>query len=259
MDDEYKPLFPYGIDEFAEKHLKPLDDMLINARADELVRNGESPYNAREIARREHIERHLNVICSNTRQERTSTVTVPNDVYNANLPVPTQMTNSMQMMILPNGTKISRVMNQADAGISFEDAQSENYARLKDNRELSRRKEEFEQDLDKKKRENELEVEHQRALKEINNQSGTVNLNTGQILPAGTSMVSDRKALSNQLFQFAMDKHIVRENKRRDTDDVVVYMWNEEEHIYFKISSSRLKLEIKEFFYINGLRSFDRQ
>ena len=80
-----------------------------------------------------------------------------------------------------------------------------------------------------------------------------MDLNTGQIIPAGTSVVSDRKVLLAQLSKFAVDKHIVRENKRRDTDDVVVYMWNEEEHIYFKISSPRLKLEIKEFFYINGL------
>ena len=56
----------------------------------------------------------------------------------------------------------------------------------------------------------------------------------------------------NLLYKFTVDKHIVLENKRRDTDDVVVYMWNEEEFIYFKTSLQRLRTEIKEFFYKNG-------
>lgn len=256
MDNTYSPFLPYSVDDFVEKHVKPIDDMLINARRDELVRNGESPHNAHRIALREHIERQLDALYPNTRQERTSTATVatvPNDTYNANLPAQTQMTNSIHMMTLPDGTRISRVMNPADAGVSFEDAQSENYEQLKDKRELSRRKEEFEQDLDKKKRENELEVQHKKALKEIEDKSATIDLNIGQILPTGMSAVSDRKILLDLLYKFTADKRIVRENKRRDTDDVVVYMWNEEEFIYFKISLQRLKLEIKEFFYRNGL------
>ena len=107
---------------------------------------------------------------SNDNRTITSTAVekVSTDTYNANLPSQTQNTNSIQMRILPDGKKmISRVMNLAEAGVSFEDVQSENYGQLKDKRELLRRKEEFEQDLDKKKRENEPEVEHQRALKEL--------------------------------------------------------------------------------------------
>ena len=255
MNNEYIPFWNCSSDEFAEKHVAPLDNMLINQRANELIREGESPHNAYNIARNEYLEKQLNGFHTNTRPERTSTtavVTVPNDAYKANLPVPTQMNNSMQMTILQNGKMISRVMNPADAGVSFEDAQSENYEQLKDKRELSRRKEEFEQDLDKKKRENELELQHKRALKEIEDKSASVDLNTGQILPAGMSAVSDREILLDMLHKFAVDKRIVLENKRRDTDDVVVYMWNEDEFIYFKISLQRLRTEIKEFFYKNG-------
>ena len=267
--DESNPLFKMiatgELDRFVKEHLLPIDDALIDARAQELIREGESPYNAHGLARREYIEKQLNALYPNTRQERTSTAvtTVPSDTYNANFPDPMQNTNSMQMRILPDGTRISRVMNPAEAGVSFEQAQSENYEQLKDKRELSRQKEEIDQNLDKKKRENELEVQQKRALyiedeehekraKENNDQSGTVDFNAGQILPAGTSAVNDRKTLLNLLYKFTVDKHIVLENKRRDTDDVVVYMWNEDEFIYFKISLQRLRTEIKEFFYKNG-------
>lgn len=253
MDDEYTPLWDGSIDDFV-KRVEKVEEGIVRGRAEQLMREGESEAIAYDIANQE-LRDSLNRTSSNNRTERTSTAvaTVPSGTYNANFLAPTQSTNSIQIRILPDGTRISRVMNPAEAGVSFENAQSENYAWLKNKRQLSLRQEKIEQDLDKKKRENELDVQHQQALQEIKDQSGTVDFNTGQILPAGTSAVSDRKTLLSLLYKFTVAKHIVRENKRRDTDDVVVYMWNEEEHIYFKISPSRLKLEIKEFFYINGL------
>ena len=255
MDDEYTPLWGGSIEDFVER-VKKVEEGIVRGRVEQLIREGKNEAVAYDIANQE-LRESVNGTSSDNRTrrtERTSTAvaTVPSDTYNANFPAPTQIPDSIHMTILPNGKMISRVMNVAEAGVSFENAQSENYEKLKDKRELSRRKEEFEQDLDKKKRENELDIQHQQALKEIKDQSGTVNLDTGQILPAGTSAVNDRKTLLNLLYKFTVDKHIVLENKRRDTDDVVVYMWNEDEFIYFKISLQRLRTEIKEFFYKNG-------
>ena len=251
MDDEYTPLWEGSIEDFVEKHLKPVDDALIDARAKELIRDGVYPDIAYEMARDEYYngnkQRNGNRAVTSTAVEKVS-----NDTYNANLPAPTQMPDSIQMTILPNGKMISRVMNPADAGISYEQAQSENYGELKDKRELSRKEKENKLAVEQARALYIEEEEHKRALKEINDQSGTVNLDTGQILPAGTSAVNDRKTLLNLLYKFTVDKHIVLENKRRDTDDVVVYMWNEDEFIYFKISLQRLRTEIKEFFYKNG-------
>ena len=106
------------IDKFVEEHLQPVDNMVINARARELMRDGESSSNAYELANREYLEKRLDALYQNTQQERTSTAvtTVPSDTYNANFPDSMQNTNSMQMTILPNGKMISRVMNPANAG-----------------------------------------------------------------------------------------------------------------------------------------------
>lgn len=251
MDDEYTPLWEGSIEDFVEKHLKPVDDALIDARAKDLIRDGVYPDIAYEMARDEYYNgnkrRNGNRAVTSTAVEKVST-----DTYNANLPAPTQNTNSMQMTILPNGKMISRVMNPADAGISYEQAQSENYGELKDKRELSRKEKENKLAVEQARALYIEEEEHKRALKEINDQSGTVNLDTGQFIPAGTSAGNDRQTLLNLLYKFTVDKQIVLENKRRDTDDVVVYMWNEDEFIYFKISLQRLRTEIKEFFYKNG-------
>ena len=251
MADKYEPVFKESVDELA-KRWATLDENIIKANAEQLIREGTDEYSAYETAREEYYNRNKK---SNDNRAVSSMAVkkVSTDTYNANLPAPTQNTNSMQMTILPNGKMISRVMNPADAGISYEQAQSENYGELKDKRELSRKEKENKLAVEQARALYIEEEEHKRALKEINDQSGTVNLDTGQFIPAGTSAGNDRQTLLNLLYKFTVDKQIVLENKRRDTDDVVVYMWNEDDFIYFKISLPRLRTEIKEFFYKNGL------
>ena len=71
------------------------------------------------------------------------------------------------MMTLPNGKLISRVMDRSVAGISFEQAQAENYEEIKDNREITRKEKEMELELSKKEREYTLEEHHNERIKAI--------------------------------------------------------------------------------------------
>lgn len=164
------------------------------------------------------------------------------------------------MMNFHNGKLLfSRFMNPREAGLSFEDSQRENYQELKDERELSRRKKEIEQDLYKQKKENDLAVqrrlalnaveeEHEEHMLTIRQKAFVVNPNVEQVSSQVANVMVARNNSLALLEKFVSERGIVRENKRRDTDDVILYMWDKEESIYFKISVQRLRLEIKDYF-----------
>lgn len=163
------------------------------------------------------------------------------------------------MMTFHNGKLFSKFMNPHDAGFSFEDSQRENYHELRDERELSRRKKEIDQDLYKHEKKNQLDIqmqltlnvaeeEHKEHMLAIEQNAVVFNPNTGRISSLGTNLIGARNNIIALLERFVSERGIVRENKRRDTDDVILYMWDKEESIYFKISVQRLRLEIKDYF-----------
>ena len=158
---------------------------------------------------------------------------------------------TIQMGRSPDGEFISRVMDPAVAGISFKQAQSENYAQIKDARELSKRQKEIDQDLYKQKKQNEEEERHTEAMLKIK-----VNANTGQlqqpfdgnqVSQVGIGSSTTNLTPIDYVEKFVAEKHVVREKKIRDADDVVLYIWDDEEHIYRKINQQRLSFELQTF------------
>ncbi len=170
-----------------------------------------------------------------------------------------ESSSQLPIIMLPNGKLFSKFMNPHEAGLSFEDSQRENYHELKDERELSRRKKEIDQDLYKQEEENDLafqrqsklnllKEEHEERMLVIRQKAFVVNPNTGQISSQVANVMVARNNSLALLEKFVSEKGIVRENKRRDTDEVILYMWDEEESSYFKISVQKLRLEIKDYF-----------
>lgn len=151
----------------------------------------------------------------------------------------------------PNGETFSRVMNPAVAGISFQQAQSENYEQMKDERELLRRQQEIDQDLYKQRRQNEEEERHIMKMIELKRNENTVQISTNpfvsQTAPEGTGFNTGNLTHLDYAAIFVAKKHVVREKKRRDSDTVVLYMWDDEEHLYSKISQKQLTATLKSF------------
>ena len=158
-----------------------------------------------------------------------------------------------------NGETLSRVMNPAVAGISFQQAQAENYEQMKDYRELSRRQQEIDQDLDKQRRRNEEEERHITKMIEIKRNEHTVQISTNsfvsQTAPEGTGFNTGNLTHLDYAKMFVAEKHVVREKKRRDSDTVVLYMWDAEEHLYSKISQKQLTATLKSFWPENLVES----
>ena len=169
------------------------------------------------------------------------------------------LNQSVQIGRGPNGETLSRVMNPAVAGISFQQAQSENYEQMKDYRELSRRQREIDQDLDKQRRQNEEEERHIMKMIEIKRNENTVHISTtpfvSQTDPEGTGFNTENLTHLDYAATFVAEKHVVREKKRRDSDTVVLYMWDDEEHLYSKISQKQLTETLKSFWPENLVES----
>lgn len=157
----------------------------------------------------------------------------------------------IQLIKGPNGEPLSRVIDPRAAGVSFKQAQVLNYENMKNEQKLSRRQQEIEQDLYKQRKQNEEEERHAAKMMEIQRNATIVQLQQpfvgNQIPQVGTVSGTENLTPLDYATKFVAEKHIVCENKRRDTDDVVIYMWNEKAHIYLKISQNRLRTELKSF------------
>ena len=157
----------------------------------------------------------------------------------------------IQLIKGPNGEPLSRVIDPRAAGVSFEQAQALNYENMKNKQKLSRRQQEIEQDLYKQRKQNEEEERHAAKMMEIQRNATIVQLQQpfvgNQIPQVGTVSGTENLTPLDYATKFVAEKHIVCENKRRDTDDVVIYMWNEKAHIYLKISQNRLRTELTSF------------
>ena len=150
------------------------------------------------------------------------------------------------MMTLPNGKLISRVMDRSVAGISFEQAQAENYEEIKDNREITRKEKEMELELSKKEREYTLEEHHNERIKAIR---VPVGFNFTQPNSVESNFIGEQNVDSDLAKLFVQRKNIVRKKKKRDTDEGIIYMWDAEDKIYIQVSLTKLRTELKEFYY----------
>lgn len=181
---------------------------------------------------------------------------IQNDLINPNH---LALNQPVQIARGPNGETLSRVINPAVAGISFQQAQAENYEQMKDYRELSRRQQEIDQDLDKQRRQNEEEERHITKMIEIKRNEHTVQISTNPFVSQTTSegMVSPRENFTHLDYavKFVAEKHVVREKKRRDSYDVVLYIWDDNEHLYSKISQKQLAVALKSFWPENFVES----
>lgn len=270
--EEYQPL-PR---DWAEKALERIEECLIGGKAKELMEKGMNERQAYELAYLyRSIERYNEDYpdsCLDIQQNVTSndTTTISNGqilspalspVSNPYLVLHQSPMVMYQppMMTFHNGKLFSRFMNPYEAGLSFEDSQRENAQERKDERELSRREKEINQDLYRQEKENQLtiqmklalnaaEEEHKEHMLAIEQKAVVLNPNTGQFPSQVSNVISARNSITTLLEKFISEKGIVRENKRRDTDDVILYTWDEDETIYFKITVQRLRLEIKDYF-----------
>ena len=119
----------------------------------------------------------------------------------------------IDMMTLPNGKLISRVMDRSVAGISFEQAQAENYGEIKDNREITRKAKEMELELSKKEREYTLEERHNEKTQAIR---VPVGFNFTQPNSVESSLIGEQNVDSDLAKLFVQRKNIVRKKKKRD-------------------------------------------
>lgn len=146
----------------------------------------------------------------------------------------------VQIGLGPNGETLSRVMDPNVAGVSFKQAQDLNYKKRKDD-----------QDRRHKRLSNEEEERHFAAMLEIKRNAHSISIQQSsigsQIPQVETGSITEKLAPVDYAKKFVAEKHIVREKKRRDTDDVVLYMWDEEEHLYSKISQKKLMATLKSF------------
>ena len=174
----------------------------------------------------------------------------------------------IQIDMTPNGKFVSRVMEPASAGVSFEQAQALNYGEAKNKQKNSSRQEEIDQDLYKQRelyamsRENtqlnhEETERHEAKMMEIQRNATIVQLQQpfveNQIPQVGTVSGTTKLTPFDYAKKFVAKKHVVSEKKRRDTDDVVLHIWDDEQHIYSQISQKRLTTELKLFWPENEI------
>lgn len=164
-----------------------------------------------------------------------------------------------QIGLGPNGETLSRVMDPNVAGVSFEQAQALNYEKAKDNQKLSRRQKELDQDSDQDERKKERERRHKRLINEEEERHAEAmlkiksNLAGSQLAPFGASFGVENSNPNDYVQKFVEEKHVVREKRRRDSDDVVLYMWDDEDCIYCQITQKRLSVELQSFWSENDI------
>ena len=186
-------------------------------------------------------------------------------------PVPFQM-------IPGNARVLSRVMNPIEAGLSFEDAQAENYRRMQDQRELGRKNIEISQELYKRRNEyaidrehtelsNEEEERHTRVMNEIAHENNY--LQSSFTIGADSNQNGNNSSIVSNLYDkdgnlnyenwakwFIQEKQVFIERLRRETTEANVYLWDDTEKIYRKMTVSSLKDAFCEFIY-NNVKNLD--
>lgn len=226
-------------EEFIER-LNRLDNSLIENRFKDLVKAGYNEQDAEKMAYDMIVKiRNYRPVLSQSNFNSVKTMDISQNVQ---LPCKSEI----DMKILPNNRFISRVMDRSVAGISFEQAQAENYGEIKDNREITRKAKEIELELYKREMEYALEERHNEKTQAIR---VPVGFNFTQPNSVESSLIGEQNVDSDLAKLFVQRKNIVRKKKKRDTDEVIIYMWDAEEKIYIQVSLTKLKMEIKDFYY----------
>lgn len=194
---------------------------------------------------------------------------------NYSYPQPVQPT---PFCIIPkNARLLSRVMNPIEAGLSFENAQAANYFCMQDQRELGRKNIEISQELYKKRNEYAIDREHTelsniederhaKAMREIAREDnylqnsftmgGSSNQNVNSSIIGSLYDTDGNLNYENLAKLFIQEKRVIIERLRRETTEASVYLWDDTEKIYRKMTVSSLKDAFYEFIY-NNVKSLD--
>lgn len=205
------------------------------------------------------IDNAISTIKEQWRRAEKQEVVPTNQIYPPSNAIQYAPNQPAQIGLEPNGETLSRVMDPNVAGVSFEQAQALNYEKAKDNQKLSRRQKELDQDSDQDERKKERERRHKRLNNAEEERHAEAmlkiksNLAGSQLAPFGASFGVENSNPNDYVQKFVEEKHVVREKRRRDSDDVVLYMWDDEDCIYCQITQKRLSVELQSFWSENDI------